>query len=241
MTAGESGSAYDGKYFSGTGSGYRDGYERAVIGPVMAKYAAGLKALYSPARALDVGCAKGFLVEALVKLGVDAYGCDISEFAIRNSPPGVRERLFRLDASGGGLPFPDRHFDLVASLQTFEHIREHDGLLREILRVLEPRGVLFVEVPTPGNPGRDVTHVNVLPRERWLELFGRFGFRPLDRDIVPYLRRTEEEAAAIPVGAVGRVLRAVGLRDRLLRVKWDRESRALYRRNNYQFHLQAPG
>src|SRR5215469_3567995 len=35
-----------------------------------------------PRRVLDVGCAKGFLVECLRDRGIEAFGFDISEYAI---------------------------------------------------------------------------------------------------------------------------------------------------------------
>ena len=42
-----------------------------------------------PESVLDVGCAMGYLVEALRDLGVEAYGVDVSEYAISK----VREDL----------------------------------------------------------------------------------------------------------------------------------------------------
>src|SRR5579863_3782598 len=36
----------------------------------------------NPSSVLDAGCAMGFLVEALRQRGVEAYGMDISEYAI---------------------------------------------------------------------------------------------------------------------------------------------------------------
>ncbi|MDD9370982.1 MAG: methyltransferase domain-containing protein, partial [Acidimicrobiales bacterium] len=36
----------------------------------------------APARVLDAGCAKGFLVQQLRARGVEAFGIDISEYAI---------------------------------------------------------------------------------------------------------------------------------------------------------------
>src|SRR5450631_3857807 len=44
-------------------------------------------------RVLDVGCARGLLVQALVERGVDAYGADISETAIASAHPDIRDRL----------------------------------------------------------------------------------------------------------------------------------------------------
>ncbi len=56
---------------------------------------AALRAL--PARpgpdVLDVGCAKGFLVQHLRSLSVDAWGCDVSEYAIGRAAPDVRPFL----------------------------------------------------------------------------------------------------------------------------------------------------
>ena len=39
-------------------------------------------------RILDVGCAKGFLVKAMRMMGIEADGCDISEYALSFAPEG---------------------------------------------------------------------------------------------------------------------------------------------------------
>lgn len=44
---------------------------------------------------LVVGCAYGFTVEHLAgEMGVDAYGMDVSEYAIGKAPPSINGRLF---------------------------------------------------------------------------------------------------------------------------------------------------
>ena len=43
-----------------------------------------------PRTVLDAGCAMGFLVEALRRRGVEAYGVDISEYAIARVVPEIR-------------------------------------------------------------------------------------------------------------------------------------------------------
>src|SRR5437870_13556529 len=45
---------------------------------------------FNPRKVLDVGCAKGFLVECLRDRGVEAYGFDISEYAISQVRRDVR-------------------------------------------------------------------------------------------------------------------------------------------------------
>lgn len=42
---------------------------------------------------LDVGCAKGFLVKALRNLGIQAYGIDISEYALSKAEASIRPYL----------------------------------------------------------------------------------------------------------------------------------------------------
>src|SRR4051794_30979051 len=55
--------------------------------------------LLEPESVLDVGCAKGLLVQALTSLGVDARGSDISEFAVSAAHPDVADRLWVADAT----------------------------------------------------------------------------------------------------------------------------------------------
>ena len=45
---------------------------------------------FRPRRVLDVGCGKGFLVECLRDGGVEAYGFDISEYAIGEARPDIQ-------------------------------------------------------------------------------------------------------------------------------------------------------
>jgi hypothetical protein len=97
-------------------------------------------------RSLDVGCALGFVVEALREVGVEAYGVDVSQYAVDHAAPGARGFLRRGDL-GEGLPFPDGHFDLVSALEILEHLdpREVPTALREVRRLSSA----YVVVTTP--------------------------------------------------------------------------------------------
>lgn len=100
-------------------------------------------------RALDIGCAKGYLVEALRDLGVDAYGCDISAFAVENASSAVIARL-RIGDLETGLPFRDAEFDLVTALEVLEHLHPSkvDVALGELRRVSS--GVVYATIPSYG-------------------------------------------------------------------------------------------
>ena len=88
-------------------------------------------------KVLDVGCGKGFMLFDWTKVvpGVEVYGIDISEYAIANSKEGIRDRLRVGTASE--LPWPDKYFDLVYSLNTLHnlHCYDLDKALREMERV----------------------------------------------------------------------------------------------------------
>ena len=98
-------------------------------------------------RILDVGCGKGFLLYdfTLVVPGVEIYGIDISQYAIDNAKEEVRDRL--TVGSATKLPWPDRHFDLVYSLNTLHnlHCYDLDPALREIERVGKKNKYICVE------------------------------------------------------------------------------------------------
>jgi SAM-dependent methyltransferase len=88
-------------------------------------------------RILDVGCGKGFLLHDFTKVvpGVVVEGIDISEYAIANAKPEIKEHLTIGNATS--LPFPDKSFDLVFSLTTLHNLHNYDldKALREIERV----------------------------------------------------------------------------------------------------------
>ena len=96
---------------------------------------------------LDVGCGKGFLLYdfTLVVPGVEVYGIDISQYAIDNSKEEVRDRL--QVGSATKLPWPDKHFDLVYSLNTLHNLHAYDldPALREIERVGKNNKYICVE------------------------------------------------------------------------------------------------
>jgi ubiquinone/menaquinone biosynthesis C-methylase UbiE len=91
---------------------------------------------------LDVGCSRGFYVEAMEAYGVDAVGVDSSEVSVSQA---VSEHVELGDATN--LRFPDGTFDKVFSLHTIEHLPEPGALLAEIGRVLKPGGVAIIVYP----------------------------------------------------------------------------------------------
>jgi SAM-dependent methyltransferase len=92
---------------------------------------------------LDIGSGAGNMAHHLAHYG-RVVGIDY------NSRPLAVARNRALTAVQGGgdhLPFADASFDLVALLDTVEHIDNELGVFAECLRVLKPGGKLMVTVP----------------------------------------------------------------------------------------------
>ena len=129
-----------------------------------------------PRTVLDVGCAKAFLVEALRDRGVDAYGLDVSEYAIGQVRDDVRGFCWVASAAAA---IPGR-YDLAVCIEVLEHLApaEAEAAVANLCAVTDD--VLFSS--TPDDDG-DSTHVNVQPVEHWADLFARQGFyRDVDFD-----------------------------------------------------------
>lgn len=98
-------------------------------------------------RVLDVGCAKGFLVKDLMKVcpGLEAFGLDVSEYALMHCEPEVVGRLHL--GSADKLPFPDNSFDAVISLNTIHNFERADAIraVREVERLAPGRGFIQVD------------------------------------------------------------------------------------------------
>ena len=97
---------------------------------------------------LDLGCAGGFMAEALAKRGARVTGIDPAAQAV---DAGRRHAAadglgIRYDVGvGEALPYGDASFDIVVCVDVFEHVSDLAAVLREIARTLRPGGVLLYE------------------------------------------------------------------------------------------------
>lgn len=151
---------------------------RDVVYPLAERTARLLARRCRPARILDLGCAKGFLVEAFRAQGVTAaFGTDISLYAVSHGEAPVRGRLVVADVQVG-IPLRSASCDLVTALDVFEHLPDPEPALREIGRVLRDGGRAYLKICHPSHPNarRDPSHVNVQPLAYWRRGFRRAGF-----------------------------------------------------------------
>jgi protein-L-isoaspartate(D-aspartate) O-methyltransferase len=169
---------WDGSRETGYG-GYRyDGRWRKVADAMIAAYG-----IRPGMRILDVGAGKGFLLHDFLEAvpGVEVHGIDISRYGIEHSMESVKERI--VEGSAAKLPFNDKYFDLVISINTLHnlYIDELFSALKEIERV--GRGGKYICVETYRN---EREKVNLMywqltcrafhtPGE-WEWIFGKTGY-----------------------------------------------------------------
>lgn len=129
---------------------------------------------YNPKTLLDTGCAFGILVRELRLLGVEAYGVDISDYAVDNADPYVKPYLTVCSLAELSLPksFPQK-FDIVTNIEVMEHIDSKDApnSIKNICELTER--VLFSSTSTDFE---DPTHINVNQVDVWASLFAENGF-----------------------------------------------------------------
>jgi methyltransferase family protein len=132
--------------------------------------------MIAPRTVLDAGCAMGFLVEGLRQRGVEAWGLDVSEYAIDRVIPDIRPYC-----SVGSVTLPlNRKYDLIVCIEVLEHLTAREGVQAIENFCDHSEDVLFSSTPLDY---KEATHFNVQPPEYWAELFAhqRF-FRDVDFD-----------------------------------------------------------
>jgi cyclopropane fatty-acyl-phospholipid synthase-like methyltransferase len=169
-------------------------YERNDVWATMFRHVAGrIDRTLRPERTLDAGCAIGLLVEALVDLGIDAHGFDLSEFAVAQAPEPIRDRMW---VQGLTEPIKER-YDLVTCIEVIEHLPESEAFDAVSNLCSATDTVLLSSTP---EEHEEPTHLNVQPPEYWSALFAANDFfRDTDYDAsfispwaVLYRRRPSE-------------------------------------------------
>jgi SAM-dependent methyltransferase len=132
---------FDGARSQGYGGYYYDGRWTPVARTIVDYFG-----LRPGDRVLDVGCAKGFLVRDLMYAGgLDAWGLDVSQYAIEHAHEDTRDRIVRGCASR--LPFAHASYDAVLAINVVHNLERDDCVraVREIERVSNGRAYIQVD------------------------------------------------------------------------------------------------
>jgi predicted TPR repeat methyltransferase len=123
---------------------------------------------------IDYGAAKGFLVHALRQLGKEAYGEDISDYAIENCLPDVQNYMSKPG---------NRQVDFMVGKDVLEHVHEDEMLF--LLEFLYTKANQFLFVIPLGEDGMyrireyevDKSHYTKRDEDWWIDIFRLAGFK----------------------------------------------------------------
>jgi ubiquinone/menaquinone biosynthesis C-methylase UbiE len=155
---------------------------------------------------LDAGCGIGLSFPLLAQWlqPRQIIGADIDLLALQEAAqtqPGAAVELKLLHASALQLPLPDNSVDLVYCHQLLHHVKGQEAVLKELLRVLRPGGILL-----SGESCRSFIHslwVRLLFRhpdmvqktaQQYVDLIRAAGFELADADVsktVPWWSRVD--------------------------------------------------
>jgi SAM-dependent methyltransferase len=135
-------------------------------------------------RLLDIGCGpRGSLewaTNAQERVGLDPLAREYREFGT------AHHEMHYIAAAAEAMPFRDKHFDIVTSLNSLDHVDDVDATIREIGRVTRPEGWFLVEVEI----GHEPTETE--PISLWFDL--------LD-DLAEWFEVVDDRRYEMPVGS----------------------------------------
>lgn len=126
-------------------------------------------------KVLEVGCATGAAVREMRKIGIEAYGCDASEYILGLAGDDVKEYLYHVDMREleNSQLADEAPFDLIVSKDVLEHATE--DVIRDILISFSRLAKKQAHIVNTGEfdyqaANGDATHFLIKPLDWWNDL-----------------------------------------------------------------------
>ena len=140
----------------------------------------------NPTKVFDYGCGNGKHVHCFRYYGIEAYGEDISEYAIQNPIGLAKDNIFLIHLPLEGhkstleaTPFAKgfSKFDLVTCIDVLEHIPEQDAIetIKYLYKLSSKYILVSICFPEDPNFEKDDTHITRQPRVWWADQFSKLG------------------------------------------------------------------
>ncbi len=149
---------------------------------------------------LDLGCACGFMAEALACLGARIIGVDPNVASLESARAHARCRNLDIDyrrGVGEAIPLAENSVDRVVCVDVLEHVESLKRVLSEVRRVLRPGGLFFFDTINRTPLARLLTvtiaeALSIIPRgsheprkfirpEELRQLLGQVGFEHIGK------------------------------------------------------------
>lgn len=112
---------------------------------------------------LDIGCSTGFFLN-IARADFEVAGLELSRWAANFARTKFKLKIVTEDLNSAG--FENNYFDVITLIDTIEHLPNPMGTLREINKILEPSGIIYLVTPNINS-----LTANILRRKWW-------GLRP---------------------------------------------------------------
>ena len=95
---------------------------------------------------LDIACGRGYLLKAAESKGLDTFGVDISDEAVKLARLNAVKSDIRV-SKAEELPYNDKFFDYITCLGSLEHFLKPEEAAAEMVRVGKDDAVFCIMVP----------------------------------------------------------------------------------------------
>lgn len=198
---------------------------RAVVDPAQrnSSHSLMLELIGPDVTVLDVGCASGYLAEALGRLGCRVSGVEYDAEDAERARPFLHELVVAdLNQVSPAELFPGQLFDRIVFGDVLEHLLDPERVLTSAVQLLAPDGAVVISIPNVGHGSlrlsllqgrwdyRDVglldrTHIRFFTLANLLQLVERAGLvvTELTSSVVdPLATEIPIDETALPMGAV---------------------------------------
>lgn len=135
-TAEELQKVYNNEYYLNATEPFGVESKRATYAPVAEQISRSL----NKGKVLEIGCGTGVFLELLKERGLEPYGTEISDFALKMAQEKFPGKIFR--------SFPPVGFDAIVMLDVIEHIDDPRGYVDECrCRLNAAKGRLYIVTP----------------------------------------------------------------------------------------------
>lgn len=146
---------------------------------------------------LDIGCFTGEFLVLLMKKGVDVYGLELQEDAIKIGRKKLGNKIIKADVMDKKI-FPTKKFTAISMLGLVEHVTNPVDLIQRSYNLLEPKGVIFIQTPNSTSlfaqtlkkfwpPYSPIEHIHLFSEKAMKETLKDAGFTNIS--IRPHWKR----------------------------------------------------